>query len=141
MPKSARGAKVGVGRVAKATVDTSYQGTQYNRAAGTGKTADKMAAEITKLAPNAIKANPEAIAQIQAVSGNPNATVTIYRATVGDTINNGDWVFLEKSLAERWTKTPMGTPKPGVKVLQMTVKAKDVDWTGKNLEFGYFPNK
>lgn len=141
MPKGARGTRVSVGRKAKATADTSYQGKQFNRATGTGKTADKMAAEISKLAPNAIKANQEAIAQIQAVSGNPNATITIYRATVGDTINNGDWVFLEKSLAERWTKTAMGTPKPGVKVLQMKVKAKDVDWTGKNLEFGYFPSK
>ena len=141
MPKAGRGVKTGVGRAVKATADTSYQGKQFNRASGTGKTADKMAAEITKLSPNTIKANQEAIAQIQAVNGNPNATVTIYRATVGDTINNGDWVFLEKSLAEKWTKTAFGTPKPGVKVLQMKVKAKDVDWTGKNLEFGYFPNK
>ena len=68
MPKGARGTKAGVGRVVKATADTSYQGKQFNRAAGTGKTADKMVGEITKLSPNIIKANQEAIAQIQAAN-------------------------------------------------------------------------
>ena len=31
----------------------------------------------------------------------------------------------------------MGTPKPGFKVVEMEVDAKNVEWTGKNLEFAY----
>ncbi|MGE9997438.1 hypothetical protein, partial [Catenibacterium mitsuokai] len=68
-------------------------------------------------------------------ANNQNAKIKIYRATIGNTINSGDWVFLDKSQADKWTKTPLGRPKPGVKVITQTVKAKDVDWTGKNLEF------
>ena len=78
---------------------------------------------------------PQAVETINRVANNPNERITIYRATVGDRINNGDWVFLDKSQAERWTKTPFGRKKPGVKVVTMSVKASDVDWTGKNLEF------
>lgn len=78
----------------------------------------------------------EAIVQINSISGK-NSDVKIYRATIGKSINSGDWVFLSKAQAERWTKTALGTPKPGVKVIESTIKAKDVDWTGKNLEFVY----
>lgn len=141
MPKGSRGGRAAAAR--KATTnpapDLSYQGKQYNRANGVGKTVDVMEGEISKLSPNIISANQEAISQIQKAKGNPDAIITIYRATIGDTINSGDWVFLEKTLADRWTKTPLGTPKPGVKVLTMRVKAKNVDWTGKNLEFSYKP--
>lgn len=119
--------------------DTSYQGKQYGKAYGRGETADMMAGKLDKLPEKVVEANPEAIKQLKEASGNPNAKITIYRATVGDTINEGDWVFLERSLAEKWTKTPMGTPKKGCKVLTKEVAAKDVDWTGKNLEFAYAP--
>ena len=116
-------------------VDTSYQGKQYSKASGTGNTADMMVNKLSNLAPKVLQANPEAVAQIQKVANKPNAKIKIYRATIGNTINSGDWVFLDKSQADKWTKTPMGRPKPGVKVITQTVKAKDVDWTGKNLEF------
>lgn len=78
----------------------------------------------------------ETISQINSIKDR-NSDVKIYRATVGNSINQNDWVFLSKAQADRWTKTPLGRPKPGVKVIESTVKAKDVDWTGKNLEFVY----
>lgn len=115
--------------------DTSYQGKQFAKASGTGNTVDMMVNKLSNLPPKVLQANTEAVAQIQKVANNPNAKIKIYRATIGNTINSGDWVFLDKSQAYRWTKTPLGRPKPGVKVITQTVKAKEVDWTGKNLEF------
>lgn len=115
--------------------DISYQGKQFAKASGTGKTVDMMFDKLSSLASKTLQANPEAIAQINKVANNPDANIKIYRATIGNTINSGDWVFLDKSQADKWTKTAFGKPKPGVKVLTQTVKAKYVDWTGKNLEF------
>ena len=34
-------------------------------------------------------------------------------------------------------KTAFGTPKKGFKVVKKVVSAKEIDWTGKNLEFMY----
>ncbi|MFR8171471.1 MAG: hypothetical protein ACLU9Q_11730 [Marvinbryantia sp.] len=78
----------------------------------------------------------EALMQINQIKDN-NSSVKIYRATIGNSINRNDWIFLSRAQAERWTRTALGTPKPGVKVIESTVQAKDVDWTGKNLEFVY----
>lgn len=91
---------------------------------------------------NSLKTNEtEAYNQIINAKNNPNAEITIYRATPGKSINKGDWVFLSKSSAERWTKTTFGTPKKGFKVLSKKVKASDVGWTGKNIEFAYEPKR
>ena len=133
---SSSGRARGTGGIATSNKpDTSYQGKQFAKASGTGNTVDMMVDKLSNLAPKVLQANQEAVAQIQKVANNPNAKIKIYRATIGNTINSGDWVFLDKSQAAKWTKTPLGSPKPGVKVLTQTVKAKDVDWTGKNLEF------
>lgn len=133
---SSSGRARGTGGIATSNKpDTSYQGKQFAKASGTGNTVDMMVDKLSNLAPKVLQANPESVAQIQKVANNPNAKIKIYRATIGNTINSGDWVFLDKSQADKWTKTPLGRPKPGVKVLTQTVKAKDVDWTGKNLEF------
>ena len=133
---SSSGRARGTGGIATSNKpDTSYQGKQFAKASGTGNTVDMMVDKLSNLAPKVLQANPESVAQIQKVANNPNAKIKIYRATIGNTINSGDWVFLDKSQADKWTKTPMGRPKPGVKVITQTVKAKDVDWTGKNLEF------
>lgn len=133
MAKGNRGGKRAVG--SNKQPDTSYQGKQFSKASGTGNTVDMMIDKLSNLAPKVLQANQEAVVQIQKVANNPNAKIKIYRATIGNTINSGDWVFLDKSQADKWTKTPLGRPKPGVKVITQTVKAKDVDWTGKNLEF------
>jgi hypothetical protein len=79
--------------------------------------------------------NTKAIEIIRMAEGNPNLQITVYRGTVGDKINTGDWVFLTREEAERYTKTKLGTPIPGAKVVSKKLKAKNVYWTGKNLEF------
>lgn len=126
--------------------DLSYQGTNHSgdKASGKGITVDKMYQQISKLAENTLNNinNKEAFEQIEKAKNNPDAEIKIYRGTSGDTINSGDWVFLDKSHAEEFTKSIITkTPLPGYKVVEKTVKASDVDWTGKNLEFGYFPQE
>lgn len=120
-----------------------YQGKNggSGKANNSGISADKI--NLNNINSKALN-NPkdaEAIAQLKAAANNPNAKITIYRATIGDNINSGDWVFLSQSMADKWTKTTLGTPKPNVKVIKKVVSAKDVQWQHKNLEFGYFPNK
>lgn len=127
------------GRGSSTKTDTSYQGKTYNTASGRGVTADKMYSKISSLSEsvrNDVNAQ-ETIQQLKSVQKNPDAKITIYRATVGDSINKNDWIFLSEKQAEKWTKTPFGTPKQGVKVLKKKVPAKKVDWSGKNLEFVY----
>lgn len=79
--------------------------------------------------------NTKAIDIIKKADGEPNLEITVYRGTVGNKINSGDWVFLTREEAERYTKTKLGTPIPGAKVISKKTKAKNVYWTGKNLEF------
>ena len=146
IPQSTQNVKSDTSSASSTSVkqDFSYQGTNHSRdkASGKGITVDKMYQQIPKLANNTLNDvnNKEAFEQIEKVKDNPNAKITIYRATTGDTINSGDWVFLDKNHAESFTKSIITkTPLPGYKVVEKTVKASDVDWTGKNLEFGYFP--
>ena len=121
-----------------ASSGASYQGLKgYAKATGTGNTVDMMSTKIDSLSDKVKMDNQTAISVINSVKDNPNATITIYRATIGKGINKGDWVFLDEAHAQKWTKTAFGTPKPNVKVRKKKVKAKDVDWTGKNLEFMY----
>lgn len=118
----------------------SYQGNNRGsgKASGNGVNVSQMKERLSSLPQNVIenKLAVEAINQINNISGK-NSDIKIYRATVGDSINPNDWIFLSRAQAEKWTKTAFGTPKPGVNVLESTVKAKDVEWTGKNLEFVY----
>ena len=117
-----------------------YQGNNggSGRASSNGVNVSEMRDKLNSISPNAInsKLAAETISQISSLNGK-NSDVKIYRATIGDSINQNDWVFLSRAQAERWAKTPFGRPKPGVKIIESTVKAKDVDWTGKNLEFVY----
>lgn len=118
----------------------SYQGNNggSGRASTNGVNVSEMRDKLNSLSPNVVnsKLATETVTQINSLKDR-NSDVKIYRATIGDSINKNDWVFLSRAQAERWTKTPLGRPKPGVKVIESTVKAKDVDWTGKNLEFVY----
>lgn len=122
----------------------SYQGKNggSGKASSIGINVSDMKAKISGLPQKVVdnKLAVETISQINAIK-DKNSDVKIYRATVGNSINQNDWVFLSKAQADRWTKTPLGRPKPGVKVIESTVKAKDVDWTGKNLEFVYKGNR
>lgn len=118
----------------------SYQGKNggSGRASSNGVNVSNMKSKLGSLPQKVVdnKLATETVSQINSIKDR-GSNVKIYRATVGDSINQNDWVFLSRAQAERWTKTPLGRPKPGVKVIESTVKAKDVDWTGKNLEFVY----
>lgn len=65
--------------------------------------------------------------------GNPDGEVTIYRGIPADaesSINHGDWVTLDKEVAQDY----------GPQVVIKKVKAADVtSWPDSLLEFGYFP--
>ena len=71
---------------------------------------------------------------LKKIRGNPNADVTIYRASPKDILNAGDWVSLSKKYA-------MGeSAAEGVKVYPYKVKAKDIEFAGDSInEFGFFP--
>lgn len=122
-----------------------YQGKNLGSGKAEGKniTADKASGKIndflSKYTAIYDKNMKEALDQLIQVKNKPNAEIKIYRASPSDSINSGDWVYLSKAQAEKWTKTHFGTTKPGYKVTEKTVKASDVDWTGKNLDFVYKP--
>lgn len=124
-----------------------YQGKNggSGKATSTGKTADTVIKEVRKweeAGKNSvvIENNKKGIDILEEIKGDPEAKITVYRATPGDSINDGDWVFIDREHAERWTKTPFGSPKPNFKVVEMETKAKNVEWTGKNLEFAFRKN-
>lgn len=120
-----------------ASSDLSYQGNKgYAKAAGTGITLDRMYLATDRLSENSKKDTYD-LQIIQNAMNNPDSKITIYRATPGKQINDGDWIFINPSKAEKWTKTAFGTPKKGFRVVIKTVSASEVDWTGKNLEFMY----
>jgi hypothetical protein len=78
-------------------------------------------------------ATKESFNVVKSIKGNPNAEVTIYRASPSDKINSGDWVTLSKKYAE----THAGEKMP---VHSYKVKAKDIQFAGDDInEFGYFP--
>lgn len=69
---------------------------------------------------------------MRSIRDNPDREVTIYRGVpegVEGKINPGDWITLDKNVAEDYGK-----------VVSMKVKAKDITtWPDSLLEFGYFP--
>lgn len=78
----------------------------------------------------------ESWAALQSVRGNPDATITIYRATPKKELNDGDWVTLSRKYAKNESVTE-NTP-----VYAFKVKAKDIQFSGDSInEFGYFPSK
>jgi hypothetical protein len=122
--------------------DLSYQGKESDKTPSTGKTADVVIKEVEKWEKEGknsvvIERNKEAIETLKKIEGKPDEKIKIYRATPSNEINDGDWVFIDKQHAEDWTKTPFGQQKIGFKVVEMETEAKNVEWTGKNLEFAY----
>jgi hypothetical protein len=69
---------------------------------------------------------------MRSIRDNPDREVTIYRGVpegLEGKINPGDWITLDKNVAEDYGK-----------VVSMKVKAKDITtWPDSLLEFGYFP--
>ena len=83
------------------------------------------------------KSVQESLSALKKIKGNPDAKVKVYRATVGDTINDGDWVTLSKSYAKEHNDHSLGG---NGKILEMTVSAKDIQFAGDDInEWGYFP--
>lgn len=80
------------------------------------------------------QSDKESIAVLKKIRGNPDAEVTIYRASPENSFNDGDWVTFSKSYA---TEHAEGN---GSKVHSKVVKAKDVRWAMDDVnEFGYYP--
>ena len=102
---------------------------------GSGITADNMYAHLNEIQANVRNNNREAVNILNRLRENPDALVTIYKATSGGSIQHGDWVFLDRKHAERWTRNASGTNKKGVHVVSKTVHADELEWTKRNLEF------
>ena len=84
------------------------------------------------------RAYRESFEALKKVRNNPNGEITIYRATIGDTFNEGDWVSPSKTYAEWHNESNLDGKG---KVIELKVKAKDIRFAGDDLnEFGYFPN-
>lgn len=85
----------------------------------------------------------ETMRQLNAVRGNPDGELTIYRAVPKgvDTINPGDWVTLSKSYATNHSYDLEGPDTDGV-VLSVKVPASAVRFALDDLmEYGYFPDR
>ena len=84
------------------------------------------------------KYSKESMNAIRKVRGNPDAEITIYRATPGNKINVGDWITLSKTYAEQHNQSQFNGK---ANIIEKKVKAKDVQFAGDDInEFGYFPN-
>lgn len=80
------------------------------------------------------KSDLESIAVLKKVKGDPEASITIYRASPKNEFNRGDWITLSKTYAEEHAEGNNS------KVHSKTVKAKDVFWAMDDVnEFGYYP--
>ncbi len=81
----------------------------------------------------------ETMDQLNKVRNNPDGEITIYRATSGDKINEGDWITLSKNYAQTHLESQLDNKG---QILEMKVKAKDIQFAGDVLEeWGYFPKK
>ena len=79
----------------------------------------------------------ESFEVIKKIKGNPEAEITIYRATPSNTINKGDWVTLSRKYAEYHNESNLGGKG---NIVELRVKAKDIQYAGDDInEFGYFP--
>lgn len=81
----------------------------------------------------------ESFKVLKQIKNNPNAEITIYRATTGNKINKGDWVTLSKKYAEYHNNSQFNGKG---NIIELKVKAKDVQYAGDDInEFGYYPSE
>ncbi len=79
----------------------------------------------------------ESINALKKIKGNPEAEVTIYRASPSTDFNYGDWVTLSKKYAKQHAES---NGDKTFKVNELKVKAKDIRWAMDDVnEFGYYP--
>jgi hypothetical protein len=80
------------------------------------------------------KSVKESFNVLRKIKDNPEAEITIYRASPKNEFNRGDWVSLSKNYAKGESLSE-NTP-----VHSLKVKAKDVQFAGDSInEFGYYP--
>jgi hypothetical protein len=81
----------------------------------------------------------ETMAQLNAVRGNPNGMVDIYRATTGNTFNDGDWITLSPSYAKQHLQDQLGG---NGRVISQKVNVHDIQHAGDDLaEWGFYPRE
>jgi len=121
-------------------------GAMDHRPTKTGANASNITQEVSEMGfPSDFYKNPqyyedvsdpfvkESINVLKRVKDDPNAIVTIYRASPNKELRNGDWVTLSKDYAKGESL------QEGVKVHSFKVKAKDVEFAGDSVnEFGYW---
>ena len=96
----------------------------YNKPENYGKLSDKTYKESFDI--------------LKKIKDNPEAEITIYRATNGNEINDGDWITLSKEYAKIHNQSSLENKG---NILELKVKAKDIRFAGDDIrEFGYFPN-
>lgn len=84
-------------------------------------------------------AHQESMDVLNAIRNNPDADVTIYRASPSGNLNNGDWVTLSETYAQQHQASNLNGSGA---VHAFTVKAKDLRFAGDDInEFGYFPDQ
>ena len=85
-------------------------------------------------------ADAETLAAMKKAAGNPDAEITVYRATpnADKSINAGDWVSTSKKYAEQHGERYL---EGGYDIAQMTVKASELHTDGDLHEWGYNPKE
>jgi hypothetical protein len=131
---------------------TQYQGSDYamsHRPNPEGPPAHDLLS--TDLAPDDIYDHPdyytgdpkskgfkESVSVLKNIRNNPDADITVYRASPVNELNKGDWVSLSKTYSQQHGMAD--DPSEDIPVHEFKVKAKDIKWAGDTLEeFGYFP--
>ena len=79
---------------------------------------------------------------LQSLRGKPNAPVTIYRGAPSESggINAGDWVTLDKSVAQDYVDQALANEGKAGRVFSQKVPASHItSWPDSLLEFGYHP--
>lgn len=85
------------------------------------------------------KTYKESLDALKKIKGDPEAEITIYRATPSKEINDGDWVTLSKEYANIHNESSLDG---NGNILEMKVKAKNLKFAGDDIrEFGYFKDK
>lgn len=71
----------------------------------------------------------------------PDAEVTIYRATIGDTIRPDDFVGVDRSVAEMELENVIDRDGEGAKIIEQRVPVRDLLMGNDATEFVYFPEQ
>ena len=83
--------------------------------------------------------NKESLEALRKVRNNPDAEITVYRATPGNDINPGDWITPSKKYAEFHNESQLDGKG---NIVEKKIKVNEMLWGGDDInEFGYYPEK